>query len=65
MAYTNDIATSPAAITRATMTDFVPLQEDLAAVGITLALGEALALPPDGHQITSEELQLLAMLTSV
>lgn len=60
VAYIDDIAISPAEITSAAMEDFKASRTDLVEVGITLAPGKTLALPFDGHRVTSEELQLLA-----
>lgn len=60
VAYINDKATAPTAITDASISEFISLRNDLATVEIQLFRGKTRALPPAYHRETSLGLEVLA-----
>lgn len=60
VAYADDIATAPAAITTNTVANLVVLLDNLATVGVQFARGKTFTLPPAGHRVISRKLELLA-----
>lgn len=60
IAYADDIAMAPRVIIDTSISEYLPLRTDLAAVGTQLATGKIFALPPANHGVSSRELELLA-----